>query len=133
MIPLSKSRIIGDKSIDSISGYDLSVIKRSRNQYSNWGSVDAPEHRIYAKWIAWGHEKKEGTDFHKSKLVASKDLENYTKGNTAVALTYVINTGPTNNNPVYEKTNSVVMTLAFPTNKMSPKPVWKPVNPRFIS
>ena len=27
MIPLSKSKIIGNKSVDKISGYDLSVIK----------------------------------------------------------------------------------------------------------
>lgn len=134
MIPLSKSKIIGDKSVDKISGYDLSVIKRSRNQYKNWGSVDAPEHRIYAKWIAWGHNKEKDTDFYKSKLVPSSDLKKYTKNNTAVALTYLINTGPTNDNPErFEEINSVVMTLAFPKNDLSPKPVWKPKNPRVIS
>ena len=134
MIQLSKSKIIGNKSVDKISGYDLSVIKRSRNQHRNWGSVDAPEHRIYAKWIAWGHNKKEDTDFHKSKLVASPELKKYTKGNTAVALTYLINTGPTKDNPErFEKINSVVMTLAFPKNDLSPKPVWKSKNPRLIS
>ncbi len=134
MIPLSKSKIIGDKSVDKISGYDLSVIKRSRNQYKNWGSVDAPEHRIYAKWIAWGHNKEKDTDFYKSKLVPSLDLKKYTKNNTAVALTYLINTGPTNDNPErFEEINSVVMTLAFPKNDLSPKPVWKPKNPRVIS
>ena len=79
MIPLSKSKIIGDKSVDKISGYDLSVIKRSRNQHRNWGSVDAPEHRIYAKWIAWGHNKEKDTDFYKSKLVPSSDLKNTQK------------------------------------------------------
>ena len=128
MIPVTGSLIIGDKAKETISGYEISVGKRSRNTNHNWVSVDRPEHRIYAQWIAYGYKKLEKTDFSNSKLKASFDLEKYTKaeGGTAVALTYLINSGPTKENPNdFEKLNSVVMTLAFPQNNLNPKPVWK--------
>ena len=78
MIPLSKSKIIGDRSVDKISGYDLSVIKRSRNQHRNWGKV-MHQNMDLCEVDCLGHNKEKDIDFYKSKLVPSSDLKKYTK------------------------------------------------------